>query len=459
MKYENYRERFLRYFVFVPDSTDLKIWPWEAGGYCLPADVRSFDGYNTAVRWADTEVNLGTYWAVLATEARLYQQNNKAKQCAATLHELNLALDAYYRLDEKAEQYFGEPKGEINGFFIRDDVSYLSGENGQPNYFTQHFLPDTALSLTKSSGIFIVSDCGHCGHPPCVYLDEQNPSQNPHCGQAPSYCFYTSLDQTIHLLHGLAIIKACLPNETQIRHKTKQIAQALRQYWLNACPAEGCGILNHGPAYNPVTGQQCQHWGNFYGFGYAIVKAADFIVGDTTRNIPCQGQCGWQLTNNRLCLSTYNCHMKTAIAAASGISPQINNRNPKAFVKFAFARNWPVYALSYWLVHGEQNEKNHKKAFSTKQINEIKQLLNTAPAQGPFNFMETQNNTMQYYLSPSIDTDEIGPNGWAAPSRWGSSKAHQFGQIPPKVPGQYNGLDYMLLYNLTNLVLPQSFED
>jgi hypothetical protein len=83
--------------------------------------------------WGDNIINLGHYIAVLATEYKLLKDRQQLTD--TTLQELYYAIKAFNRLDKLAEVNIVDAthtipqSGDLNGFFIRDDVpqTFLSG--------------------------------------------------------------------------------------------------------------------------------------------------------------------------------------------------------------------------------------------------------------------------------------------------------------------------------------------
>ena len=70
----------------------------------------------------DATIYLGFYIGVLATEYRLLKDHQRFADAQATGQELWAALKAYERLDLNAETFYGE-SAALDGFFARDDMS------------------------------------------------------------------------------------------------------------------------------------------------------------------------------------------------------------------------------------------------------------------------------------------------------------------------------------------------
>ncbi|OFY85694.1 MAG: hypothetical protein A3F72_12145 [Bacteroidetes bacterium RIFCSPLOWO2_12_FULL_35_15] len=100
-------------------------------GCSSPMGERGYNITNTisGAKWGDQIICLGNYIAVLATEYKLLRDNNQLTD--TTVQELYYALKAFNRLDEEAETFFyninatpplTQSSANLNGFFMRDDV-------------------------------------------------------------------------------------------------------------------------------------------------------------------------------------------------------------------------------------------------------------------------------------------------------------------------------------------------
>ncbi|MBN1945353.1 MAG: hypothetical protein JW797_06720, partial [Bradymonadales bacterium] len=72
-----------------------------------------------SLAWGDATVWLGEYIAVLATEYAVFTR--LGLDTTQTLDDLYYALNAFNRVDEAAEEWYGVPPAR-DGFFLRDDV-------------------------------------------------------------------------------------------------------------------------------------------------------------------------------------------------------------------------------------------------------------------------------------------------------------------------------------------------
>lgn len=112
-KYQHFRKRLREQFIYF--SGDASI----AGSH-LPMELRTQrpDGKIVAY-WADAVWWQGHYIAMLAIEHKLL--TIRQLDASETLRELNLALDTYTRLDWAAEPCWNGT-AQLNGFYLRDDI-------------------------------------------------------------------------------------------------------------------------------------------------------------------------------------------------------------------------------------------------------------------------------------------------------------------------------------------------
>ncbi len=141
-KYWKYRERLKNYVVV-----------GNCQGCSLPAKDRSGDGI---FEWTDETITLGHYIGMLALEYGVLESHGQNLQ--QITEELYYAVEAFNRLDDMAEYYYGGTKS-LNGFFIRDDVPtnfFDNLYNGElvENYLNKSLVspPDGWKAVKVSSG-------------------------------------------------------------------------------------------------------------------------------------------------------------------------------------------------------------------------------------------------------------------------------------------------------------------
>ncbi len=84
------------------------------------------------LHWRDSNISLGYYFVVLATEYQLL--SNAGEDTQQTLNELYYALNALNRLDVNAEFYLSQTSNslssdDLNGLFLRDDAIHSTVDN------------------------------------------------------------------------------------------------------------------------------------------------------------------------------------------------------------------------------------------------------------------------------------------------------------------------------------------
>jgi len=95
--------------------------------------------------------------------------------------------------------------------------------------------------------------------------------------------------------------------------------------------------------------------------------------------------------------------------------------------------NWDTFYLLLWEVlnHNIRNQ-NHQ----TKLLDKSLTQMNTAPCDGPYNY----------------GNGNYATGGWASDYRWFKNAADQDGSNSKATLGNFNGVDYMLLYNLYHIM-------
>lgn len=110
-------------------------------GESLPFNQRGFDGpgftnSNPNFKLGDGTSTLGLYIAQLATEYALLKKNQQNTD--KVKHELFCAMNAFDRLDYKAEGVWEYGSNSLNGYFIRDDTpkNFVRNNYDHFNYFS-----------------------------------------------------------------------------------------------------------------------------------------------------------------------------------------------------------------------------------------------------------------------------------------------------------------------------------
>lgn len=468
----------------------------EGKGESLPMGERAVQGGNLA-QWGDGTLVLAHYIAVLATEYKLLRDNNQLTD--TTVQELYYAIKAFDRLDFYAEsntKYCVENK-QINGFFMRDDVSStFFGTQANPKHQklaqgkTTHYPVNDVISDYRS------------------HEDDYNNRSNE-----------MSHDQVWHLFTAFALVRRCLDYGSPITYQGKIInnydPSAIQTADLRE---EVKNMMNRLMTYikGPnglwmiwIPGQNGNHhvhrgWDAAY-LSYGAAEAANYINGDhynsnsvlnwpyvhtdcpststgTFQNAISKPLCAsWMqdgaainLTNidaidkellKRENLATignswYTHPFPTSVVPPNAIAniywqdkytpwdipgdiadliaqsiqlPQ-NVTMPEVTYKV-----WYFYPYIYWHLPLQSSVLHPGSAPVTFPAQVFKNLLHSAPTCGPYNF----------------GGNNFGNHDWITDSRVYDVE-NIWKNDPPSPLAAYNGLDYMLYYNLYHIGMNSS---
>ncbi len=420
-KYQTYRERLLHGFM-VSNSCN-------APGTNIPASLRNIR--NRQMRWGDATINLSNYMAVLATEfARLQKQGLPTEE---TLKELHYALLAMERLDADAGRFYGNPDEVYlpDGFFKRDDV---------PSTFTQ----DWAWKNPDFEDYpFVRSDYSDKN----IFLNEM------------------SQDQVWNLIIGLSLVSHLVDDESVYvipeYHENQELTlsdrAALSSYrMIKAMQDKQCLSLSffgkrelclkYWYLRNPFTGSRVLRGANpnFLKFGFA--ESGNFITdykfGDLHWGNSRKAGVWFEFAKMGQSLQGFvpggqlEYMYYTATTATIGQVwstrnlVRLFNRN-KVFL-FKAKPQYEHLALISCVLH------NDCPKILDKEQSYYRNLLDIAPENGPFNYGNNLDRPYVYEWS--------SVNRFVWPQRRGEGTTNSY------IQGEYNGLDYLLLYNLFWLV-------
>lgn len=388
LKYEHFRERFKQDFVHAPGNASLQ-------GTYIPMELRT-PLANGGIKglWADGTWWLGHYVAVLATEYRRLQLENQNPE--ATLDELKQALLTYRRLDSLAEICWGSAPA-LNGFYIRDDISQEM---------------TSAFNLTT------------------LYSD-----YSAKCGLEGTLSNSPSQDQAWASFLGLALIVKLVDNEeiialakevATILVKSLQYTDGKKEIW---------------EVVNPVTGMVAQKRADVQWLRYAHARSYESITGEEMSFGRAQRSFwknAWDFLQNNFLIDKHGHFNWYGVMVLSTVinewgrgekniydwivkcSRKLSAKRPDLTQPLMF----PHLSLIAAILHG---------ADSTQLLppETYSQLLDSAPAQGG--------------SGVKIDGEKIYTE---AP--WNSLSL--FCPWNNQSIGEYNMLDYMLLYNTYALV-------
>ncbi len=204
-------------------------------GSHIPMEARRENSNKKVGYWADAIWWQGHYVAVLATEYRLLQL--RGRNTDSTLQELKAALDVYDRLDWEAELCW-QGDSALNGFYLRDDVD-------------QTIAPKINIDVVSSDYL------NHCG-------------KSETSGNAPSQ------DQAWGTYLGFALAKKLVDDTTvhrQIEDITTRIIKGMQ--YTDANGKQEWQIMN------PVTGGMIQTKGDIQWLKFAHASVGEILTDNT----------------------------------------------------------------------------------------------------------------------------------------------------------------------------------
>lgn len=403
-KFSFYKERFYSQFIVAG--------PQNMAGMNIPASIRYF--HDSLMKWCDATVELAYYMIFLSTEYKIAKTNHE--QTSETIQKLWWALDAFERLDMNAESCFRENKNiyphDLNGFFIRDDVTpqILRYQNGKL----------TTDSLKRKIA--------------AIYSDYTSPNL---------YDKEMSKDQVWSLLLGFASIIHFIDDSCHVPglknqlesipdRAEKNVARLIKylqgkQDWIIYNPVNDKPVKRGAQVVESIL-----HGFNRVYFDYGFAAAGNRLCTKNSHqniDLHChkskkhqkifEVQSGLALYFKR---DDYSFRTLMTIIGKTGDYDILVNRQKKT-------GRYEHFRLLYSLFHPEQVSGD--KLIASK--NYYFQLLCKAPEKGTFNFGQSVYGSME----------------WSSTSRlvWPESQGNRIGQNK----GAYNGLDYLVLYNLYRL--------
>ncbi len=418
-KYWHYRDR-LNYFVL----------PGIARGESQIAGIRNrFDYGADDLNFGQHGIYFGYYISMLATEFKLLK-DSKDERANETQHELNLALYQYINYLDKVESFvFKNLKDSFDGFFVRESVPCDFLENNErKKFFNNNLQPNDLWDNNKKTFGNLPA-----GHPGWV-------NKISECDSIPKAM---SQDEAIGLLYGLALVYKCMPEGSLSKDMSKAIAINLIDYIRNSSRIYGKTLSLRWNIFRP-NGEKLKAYegGLAWFYAHGFMKTAQFFkpdydnLGKKITRYPQElfFQMGQFFPNP----NADNTTMITTMAvigdswrATIPVIGLIFKMNTTYFGIKAKTRkqDWDTfYVLSWEVLHDKHKNKKDR-------INKTIEQLNSAPYEGPFNYYNKNQNG----------------NGWSSSYKWHHKKATQMGETNG-IGGNYNGLDYMLLYNLYQIV-------
>lgn len=377
--------------MYYTDTADVQ-------GSNIPMEWRKTDNKGRQIGfWADGTWWQGHYVAVLATEYRRLILQKDSVEASATLHELRQALKVYERLDLEAENCWGGQPA-LNGFYLRDDV------------------PADLFSILQLDGI--TSDYARF------------------CGQEGSTRNAPSQDQAWATYLGLLLTEK-LVGDSELNGMSARIAA----HMVEAMQYTDVRGKEHWRVVNPVNGMEIQKEGDLrwlryaHGQAYGILSGRSSVFGKSDK---ASSRNTWNFIQNHY---DFDKDGKFNWYGVLILSAVINEKGRGASSTYewlykqtsALARKRPDYgqqilfphlSLSNYLLYGD--------SLSSPLPEDIfRDYLDAAPSEGAHR-LKTETGY------------ETSPMPW-----------HSLSLFCPwhyATEGEYNMLDYMLLYNLYWLV-------
>ncbi|MBP5396114.1 MAG: T9SS type A sorting domain-containing protein [Bacteroidales bacterium] len=390
-KYNSFRERFNREFLYRTGDASVQ------GSYLPMESLQMMPDGSVTAYWADGTWWLGHYVAMLATEQARLKLEGDSVAALRTLEELRQALRAYDRLDAWAEPCWGGDSC-TNGFYLRDDIPAEMAE---------------VLGVGR-----ILSDYAqHCG-------DSQSLSNGP------------SQDQAWASFMGLALVQA-LTDDTLLHAQSASVARRLLKamQYTDAKGSESWQVTK------PVTGAVHQSSGDIQWLKYAHARACELLTGDkvvfgnassaaskqlwgTIQQVFTLDKKGHYNWYGVMALSTVINEKGSDLSACTcdwlvGKSQELARLRPDLQQPMLF----PHFPLISLLLYPQ-------KPKSLPGASLYESILDTAPSGGAF----------RRYADGAWDT---------TPAPWNSLSLFCPWHLEE---GDFNMLDYMLLYNLYRLV-------
>lgn len=409
-KYWNYRDRFSARFVRVGDQPGFSMpieqylyndcrWDWIWWNY--PPQYIT-DGFGILSPGGDQTCGLGHYIAMCATEYALLKQNNQPTD--AVVRELYYALKAYYRLERTANQIFGNPN--YFGYFLRQDA---------PNDLHLAFQDDAVPAGRR---------------PVCTISEEVQRQYSPDSMVSN----FTSQDQVIHLLLGMALVKRYIPTSLQYNGEgVAALAVEAARRMVFRFYTDKWDLKNpRGESVGNVRGGQAQPWAYAFDKTWAYINPNGTTFGNYTFNIV-----------DVLLKNIYEC-----CGHLGGITHFYNKR---LFISLASTSNTKTidYNFDYtmqdglWiypLVHGVLHNLRLASNRETRLLDTMYYALTQAPDSGTC--ININNGNPDCASTPY----------WRGQNRWmGNIATRDTITDTNNHPADHYGLDYLLAYNLYRL--------
>jgi hypothetical protein len=442
-RYWKYRERFDKYFIYKGFQNG------EGHVVCIRNRVNPRNSREILpnLGFGQHGVHFGYYLGMLSTEyllLKIYHQPQKATQ---TLEELRLALTAYTEQMDKCENQWNR-ENIADGFFIRENVppDFLSDTLPYGLMHQLHFNQGLTRENVWDTAANTIAGLPK-GHPGWVEtVDISPPNNKPPMSQ----------DEAYGVMMGLALVVRCVP---ELKTEAQDLFEKIALHIINKNPNYHCSAMGY-YIYKPDCQRVSESTGGntgTLGYGIAVAAAAvtekeiDYFLnaynhqkGKSEKNkkffdrLITKGNMKllWNMASKGVPGNQeWNRSMVSTLAAmGDGWYP----RTDKGIANNALhkkgktsSHDWRSFYLTLWrFLFNQQGVESERKLIESE--------LASAPWEGPYNFVNAK------------DTSNHATGGWAHEYRYRATFSEQYQGTGHK--GVFNGLDYMLMYNLYQLV-------
>jgi hypothetical protein len=424
-KYWYYRQRLINDFVVTGSDS----------GQSLVSGIRNlWDG--PAIHYGDAPVYEGYYISTLSTEYRLLVLSHL--ETNHTLTELYYLLEAINRQGLRAEKLWGLPPSPVpqTGYMLENDVSADFCQRNQAR-----------LNRVIADSV-VTTGSGKCGMVNNVIGNYSNTDkQDNTCSQ----------DHLANVLVGLAFCARYVGDSlhfhdvitgTERIYSFRSTATAMAArilHYMRDKPFGGHSWILHRPDGTRLSNNK----GGIALFNsYGFAKAGTAITGKPYGNFTSSFlSLYWKYIPHFRLLRVNQDNLifglELSAVGDSWRGAGKKSKTLKHILRCADYNASPVglyaanhygwdqyYGAVFCLLHPAQEQQQ------LLNYVRIQSILNTAPAQGPF-----------YHAA-----GDLAPNGWAGSSGRFYDKPPDQDKGKSSFPGNYNGLDYMILYNCYRLL-------
>jgi hypothetical protein len=386
----------------------------------------------------------GFYWGVLATEYYLLENYGQHDAALNTLQELQFALNAYVEHMDKCEHYWGRTNS-FDGFFIRENVPcdflHITAAAGRTVNGERHL--DLLNKRLTPANRYVIGECRFeglpLGHP--GYIDYRT-SCNGTVGGTPMgppdhlHPEPMSQDEAIGLMMGLALIIK-LTDGTDCRPLATEITDKIVRYLLNLDEINGSTDYR---VYEPDGSVvEESRGGNTYYLAKGIITAGEAMTGendygcvDFLQNSVWSANSWW----------AWDCSLSKMAAMLAAVGDSWTWTD-EGLTNITAHYNWDTFYLLLWeVLHNKTMSQSEQHALLIKTLDQ----LNNGPCEGTYCYASRYDHSGNE--TGTVEVHSSG--GWGSTYKWCKEQIFQDGG--DWWLGNYNGMDYMLLYNLYHIV-------